>query len=114
MKKYDEMDISIKVVVDRGGHKFGPGTSRLLAEIDRCGSVRHAAEAMDISYGKTWKMIRDVEEALGEPVVERQQGGPHGGSASVTEAGHALIERYDKVVDEIRKYAEQKFRDTFD
>ncbi len=114
MSSYQNMDISVKVVVGRGGHVFGPGTSRLLAEIDKCGSVRHAAESMDISYGKTWKMIRDIEEALGKPVVERQQGGPTGGSASVTKAGQELIERYDQVVADIKAYAEKKFRETFD
>ena len=114
MSIYDEMDISVKVVVSRDGAEFGPGTSQLLAYIDRCGSVRHAAEEMKISYGKTWKMIRDVEAALGQPVVERRQGGPTGGSAVVTEAGHELIDRYDAVVADVKQYAQEKFREVFD
>ena len=114
MSIYDEMDISVKVVVGRNGAEFGPGTSQLLAYIDRYGSVRHAAEEMKISYGKTWKMIRDVEEALGQPVVERQQGGPTGGSAVVTKAGHELIERYAAVVADIKRYARDKFSEVFD
>ncbi len=113
MNDYEGMSIAVKVVVARNEAKFGPGTSRLLALIDQCGSVRHAAEAMDISYGKTWKIIRDVEDALGQQVVSRQQGGPRGGSAYVTEAGHELIRRYDQVTADIRKYAEERFNEVF-
>ena len=113
MNDYEGMSIAVKVVVARNEAKLGPGTSRLLALIDQCGSVRHAAEAMDISYGKTWKIIRDVEDALGQQVVSRQQGGPRGGSAYVTEAGHELIRRYDQVTADIRKYAEERFNEVF-
>ena len=106
MSDYEGMKISVKVVVGRNEAEFGPGTSRLLALIDECGSVRHAAEAMEISYGKTWKIIREVEEALGEEVVSRQQGGPKGGSAYVTDAGHELMDRYNQASADIKEYAE--------
>ena len=113
MSNYKDMDISVKVIVSRDGAQFGPGTSQLLRLIEENGSVRHAAEAMKISYGKTWKMIRDVETALGEEVVSRQQGGPAGGSAVVTEAGKELIKRYDQVVTDIKGYADEHFREVF-
>ena len=56
MSDYEGMKISVKVVVGRNEAEFGPGTSRLLALIDECGSVRHAAEAMEMSDCKTWKI----------------------------------------------------------
>ena len=113
MNDYQGMTIFTKVVVGRDGAEFGPGTSRLLELIDQYGSVRHAAEAMEISYGKTWKIIREVEDALGEQVVSRQQGGPKGGSAVVTEAGHELIGRYDRLNADIKEYAEKRFKEVF-
>ena len=113
MSDYDGMKIAVKVVVGRNEAEFGPGTSRLLALIDEYGSVRHAAEAMEISYGKTWKIIREVEEALGEEVVSRQQGGPKGGSAYVTDAGHALMDRYNQVTTDIREFADKRFSEVF-
>ena len=113
MSDYEGMEIAVKVVVGRNEAKLGPGTSRLLTLIDEYGSVRHAAEAMEISYGKTWKIIRDVEEALGEEVVSRQQGGPKGGSAYVTDAGHELMNRYNQVNADIKEYAERRFSEVF-
>lgn len=113
MNDYDGMTVSVKVVVGRNDAEFGPGTSQLLALIDQCGSVRHAAEAMEISYGKTWKIIRDVEDALGQQVVSRQQGGPRGGSAFVTEAGHELIRRYDEMTADIKEFANKRFDEVF-
>ena len=113
MNDYKDMVISVKVVVGRDGAEFGPGTSQLLALIDQCGSVRHAAEAMEISYGKTWKIIRDVEDALGKQVVSRQQGGPKGGSAYVTDAGHELISRYDTLNAQIKEFADSRFKEVF-
>ncbi len=113
MSDYQGMEVSVKVVVGRHEAELGPGTSRLLALIDQCGSVRHAAEAMEISYGKTWKIIRAVEEALGEEVVSRQQGGPKGGSAYVTEAGRKLISRYDQLNHDINTYAQKRFKEVF-
>ena len=113
MNDYEGMEISVKVVIGRNDAEFGPGTSQLLSLIDQCGSVRHAAEAMEISYGKTWKIIRDVEDALGKQVVSRQQGGPKGGSAYVTDEGHELIGRYDQVAADIKAYAEKRFQEVF-
>ena len=113
MKRYKHMDISTKIIIGHNGSEFGPGTIRLLKEIDRCGSVRHAAEAMEVSYGKTWKMIRDIEDALKEPVVERQQGGPRGGSARITEAGYDLIRCYDLLAADIKEYAKKRFEEEF-
>ncbi len=113
MNDYEGMEISVKIVVGRNNAEFGPGTSRLIQLIDEQGSVRHAAEVMDISYGKTWKIIRDVEDALGQQVVKRQQGGPRGGSAFVTEAGHELMRRYNEMAEDIKKYAEKQFNEVF-
>ena len=113
MKRNKNMEISTKVIIGHNDSEFGPGTIRLLTEIDRCGSVRHAAEAMEVSYGKTWKMIRDIEDAVGESVVERQQGGPNGGSARITEAGYDLIKRYNLLANDIKAYAKKRFEEEF-
>ncbi|AYN11456.1 LysR family transcriptional regulator [Pseudomonas putida] len=48
---------------------------RLLIELDRCGSLHKAAEAMAISQPGATKALREVEEVLGVPLFQRMPGG---------------------------------------
>ncbi len=89
------MDFSAKIVLFEGENGFfGPGVRDLFLNIDSQRSVKAASEKMGMSYSKAWKMIRNVENAIGEPAVTRTQGGHDGGSASLTPAGRKLLERY--------------------
>lgn len=73
---------------------FGPGSAWLLSLIDLTGSVRLACQQMGVSYSKGWKMLSAMEEELGYTVVQRQQGGLHGGTAALTAKGRALLTAY--------------------
>ena len=90
---------------------FGPGIVSLLKEIDRCGNVREACERCGFSYSKGWKIIRNCEEKFGYNIVDRQQGGQTGGSASVTDKGRDLLAVYDVLEAELEEVAENRFRD---
>lgn len=48
---------------------------RLLIELDRCGSLHKAAEAMGISQPGATKALREVEEVLGVPLFQRLPSG---------------------------------------
>ena len=48
---------------------------RLLIELDRCGSLHKAAEAMAISQPGATKALREVEEVLGVPLFQRLPSG---------------------------------------
>ncbi|QHG65489.1 LysR family transcriptional regulator [Pseudomonas putida] len=48
---------------------------RLLIELDRCGSLHKAAEAMGISQPGATKALREVEDILGVPLFQRQPSG---------------------------------------
>ncbi|MBK4996084.1 LysR family transcriptional regulator [Pseudomonas sp. S37] len=48
---------------------------RLLIELDRCGSLHKAAEAMAISQPGATKALREVEEVLGVALFQRQPSG---------------------------------------
>ena len=108
------MQFAAKIVLSEGDTGFfGPGVRNLFRFIDSEKSVKAASEKMDLSYSKAWKMIRNVEKALGRPAVERMHGGTDGGSARLTEAGRNLLERYtefeSKGNDSLKKLFEQEF-----
>lgn len=86
--------ISKTVLVENDDGFFGPGVRDLLLNIESEKSVRRASEKMQISYSKAWKIIRNVEKAMGESAVIRIHGGTDGGSASLSPAGKALLKKY--------------------
>lgn len=92
---------------------FGPGTVTLLRQIERLGSVREACEKTGISYSKGWKIIQTAEEGLGYQIVERQPGGKNGGTASVTNKGIQLIERFEVYERKVEQAAEEIFQNMF-
>lgn len=88
---------------------FGPGTVDLLREIERCGNVRDACEKCGFSYSKGWAIIKSCEERFGYMIVDRQAGGQSGGTARVTEKGHALLAAYEELEAELTAIAEERF-----
>ena len=90
---------------------FGPGTVRLLKEIEANGNVRDACEHSGFSYSKGWTIIKSCEEKFGYTIVERQQGGQNGGGAYVTEKGRQLIAVFEKLEEEISAATEQRFQE---
>ena len=62
--------------------KFGDGRARLFELIEERGSLKKAAQELEMSYRNAWGYLRDLEEAAGFKFVERV---PGGGPAS----GHA-------------------------
>ena len=108
------MDFAAKLVLFEGELGFfGPGVKDLFLCIDSERSVKAACEKMGLSYSKAWKMIRNVEKAIGKPAVTRVQGGHDGGSASLTEAGRDLLDRYMNLEKEGREALEPLYEKEF-
>ena len=87
----DRLSIRIDLA---SGARIGPGKIAVLEEIGRSGSISAAGRALGISYRRTWKLVEDLNQSLGTPVVETAAGGSGGGGAVLTAAGKAVIERY--------------------
>ncbi|MGF7011733.1 molybdate transport repressor ModE-like protein [Lachnospiraceae bacterium PF1-22] len=83
-----------KLMIAKDSPCFGPGTYQLLEAIDTCHSVRNACRLIGLSYSKGWRMIHEMEEAIGVTMVARKKGGDGGGQATLTPKGRLLLERY--------------------
>ena len=80
---------------DHGEKFFGEGPARLLHAIEAEGSLRAAAQSMNMAYTKALRIMRNAEAALGFPLTSRTTGGKDGGGSRITPEGKAWLIRYE-------------------
>ena len=76
---------------------IGPGKIKLLELINQHGSISEAGRRMGMSYRRAWVLVDNLNHCFRAPVVASQAGGQHGGGASLTEFGHAVVDHYRAV-----------------
>jgi molybdate transport system regulatory protein len=76
---------------------IGPGKIRLLELIDKHGSISEAGRQMGMSYRRAWLLVDNLNHCFRTPVVASQTGGLHGGGASLTDFGRAVVQHYREV-----------------
>ena len=69
----------------------------MLELIDKHGSISEAGRQMGMSYRRAWVLVDNLNRCFRSPVVASQTGGQHGGGASLTEFGHAVVQHYRAV-----------------
>src|SRR5216684_7031488 len=74
--------------------KFGDGRARLLELIDARGSLKKAAQELEMSYRNAWGYLRDLETAAGFKFVERAPGGGPESGMRLTRAGKRFLRHY--------------------
>lgn len=73
---------------------IGPGKVALLEAIAATGSISAAAREFGMSYRRAWVLVDEMNRALTSPAVNTATGGAHGGGATLTDVGHAVVARY--------------------
>ncbi len=73
------------------GAFLGYGRIELLEKIRETGSLRKAALEMKMSYQQAWKLVAQMNERAGEPLVHLQRGGKGGGTTVLTAKGEKAI-----------------------
>ena len=84
----------IRVVRDDDTIVFGPGKADLLHAIAGTGSIRAAAANLDMSYMRAWTLVKTMNAAFAEPLVEKVRGGADQGGARLTSAGKRVLRLY--------------------
>lgn len=88
---------------------IGPGRIELLEGIQRSGSLAQAARDMDMSYRRAWLLMQSLNESLNSPATAAAKGGRHGGGASLTPTGIALIDVYRKMQHRVARDVNKNF-----
>jgi len=97
-----------KLWLTAGDEHFGGGNRlALLANIAACGSITGAAKAAGMSYKAAWDAIDTMNNLAGEPLVERVTGGKGGGGTRLTARGAQLVQNFQQVEQEHRRFVEQ-------
>ena len=104
------MRIAYKVWLDNNGKAFGEGPYRLLRNVERTGSLSKAAAEMGMSYSKAWRLMRNLEERLNFPLLERRVGGASGGGSSITPKARNLLQRYEKFHKDVQGALEKIYK----
>ena len=73
---------------------LGPGKADLLDAIDRLGTIRDAANELDMSYMRAWKLVQTMNDGFRQPLVVVHRGGPARGGAELTATGRAVLRFY--------------------
>ena len=92
---------------------FGPGIADLLELVRELRSLRAAASRMRMAYSKAWRIVKEMEAALGFPLLTSVTGGVNGGGASLTPQAEDMLRRYRAFVEESRHAADQAFERYF-
>lgn len=88
---------------------LGPGPYELLQQVARLHSLQKACQEMELSYSKGRRLIADLEQELGVPVLERHIGGDGGGGSALTDIGREIVLQYGKMADALQRTAEQLY-----
>ena len=85
-------------IVLEPGVALGPGKADLLQAIDETASLTAAAARFSMSYKRGWSLVREMNAAFAEPLVETEKGGAGGGGgARLTRRGQYVLKRYRRM-----------------
>jgi len=92
------------------GVLFGSGRAQLLANIEKYGSLKRAAENMGMSYRAAWGKIRKTEDILGYKLIVKTGKNRR---YQLSELGKELMEKFQFWLDKVEQEALKEAREIF-
>jgi len=90
------LKLRYKIWQEKKGKKvFGDGPLDILQRVERTGSLRQAAEEINMSYSQAWNLVKDLEGRLGFNLLKRKVGGEKGGGSEITEEAKELMMKFE-------------------
>ena len=108
-----KMRASFQIRISKEKGFYGPGVHHLLQLTEELGSLSNACQYMGMSYTKGRKIISTMEEQMGTPVLETQQGGKTGGGSRLTEAAKQMMVRYSAFQEDADAALQEIFKKHF-
>src|ERR671918_1707411 len=91
------LEIRSKIWIERRGRGnvvLSEWRVELLEAIDAHGSLRRAAEALDIPYRTAWERVKATEGEIGFRLLDSESGGLEGGGRRPTPAAPHAFRRF--------------------
>jgi len=86
---------------------------KLLEAIAQTGSISAGAEKVGVPYRIAWQKIREMEDRLGEKLIETQTGGKEGGGTTLTPLALDYIKKFNQFNQEALAYLKNRYQKTF-
>lgn len=109
----NQLDYQLTLTLFSEKKCFGPGPMMLLKGVEDTGSLQKSAAKMGMAYSKAWNMVRELEEIWGFSLLYRRSGGENGGGSTLTKEGKTLLQKYEAMLTDIEKSAENSFQKHF-
>ena len=106
-------NIRVTLFDEDGERFFGEGPCRLLHAIEQTGSLRAAAQSMQMAYTKALGLVRHAEHVLGFALTERKIGGKGGGGSVLTDEAKEFLNRYEQYRDACKQAGKQLYPQFF-
>lgn len=87
---------------------------RLLEAIEKTGSISAAAASLNVPYRRAWERVHEMEERMGQKLVETEVGGVKGGGASLTTYAHDVIQRFHRLASGLDAEILRRYREAFE
>lgn len=110
----NRFDYELMVKLRFGDCLIGPGLISLLELSSETGSMQEACNRMGMAYSKAWKILKEAERSVGQPLLKRVSGGQGGGSSELTEEGTKLVEGYRTFMSMMDRAASECFERIFE
>jgi molybdate transport system regulatory protein len=108
------LQIRSKVWIERGGSVvLSEWRVSLLEAIDASGSLKLAAEALDVPYRTAWDRVKATEAELGIRLLETTSGGADGGGSQLTPQAREVCRQFRRVTSGIQEIVGSRFVDEF-
>jgi molybdate transport system regulatory protein len=85
----------------------------LLEAIDEHGSLRRAAEQLNVPYRTAWDRVKATEAELGMRLLETESGGADGGSSRLTPQAREVCRRFRRVTNGVHEVVSRRFQTEF-
>ncbi len=87
-------------IFHHGEIALGPGKADLLAAIAVHGTISGAAKSLSMSYMRAWTLVKIMNDAFRQPLVQVDRGGARGGAAHLTPLGQEALALYRTLIDQ--------------
>ena len=108
------MKLNYKIWLEKDEEKvFGDGPLDILQRTERTGSLRKAAEEINMSYSQAWTLIKSLEERLGFQLLKSRVGGEYGGGSEPTAKARDLMMKFEIFRSKVKDNLESLYKEVF-
>ncbi|XXJ20026.1 winged helix-turn-helix domain-containing protein [Desulfovibrio caledoniensis] len=107
MNQNPETILRLRVWLEQEDQTYiGIGSTLLLQQVEKLGSLRKASEALGMSYRRAWGKLKNAEERIGKPLVEKTKG--KGQRFNLSPYGKEVMEKFLHFYLDVEEYATKR------